>query len=181
VVRLFWRADVNAFVVLLARSPEGFPDALTGAALPGVARVSTSTTCRTIGPPGRDHQLTETGPLPADAPLGLWLPLDADLPYRLAAASALWRELGGVPTRPPSGLTQQRRARLIETLRALDGRLAGANAREIASCLFGSDQLPAGRDWRVHDLRSRTRRLVDSGLALMRGGYRALLRPGRRR
>jgi len=34
-----------------------------------------------------------------------------------------------------------------------------------------------GRSWRAHDLRSRVIRLVQNGLAMMRGGYRALLRP----
>ncbi|WP_456684371.1 DNA -binding domain-containing protein [Bradyrhizobium elkanii] len=34
--------------------------------------------------------------------------------------------------------------------------------------------------WKTHDLRSRTIRLVQSGLALARGGYRRLLRPSRR-
>ena len=34
--------------------------------------------------------------------------------------------------------------------------------------------------WKTHDLRNRTIRLVQSGLELMRGGYRGLLRPKRR-
>ncbi|MCG2633173.1 DUF2285 domain-containing protein [Bradyrhizobium sp. WYCCWR 13023] len=36
------------------------------------------------------------------------------------------------------------------------------------------------RAWKTHDLRNRTIRLVQGGLALMRGIYRKLLRPGRR-
>jgi len=37
------------------------------------------------------------------------------------------------------------------------------------------------RAWKTHDLRNRTIRLVQTGLALMRGGYRELLRPSRRK
>ncbi|TWB51398.1 uncharacterized protein DUF2285 [Bradyrhizobium sacchari] len=33
-----------------------------------------------------------------------------------------------------------------------------------------------GRAWKTHDLRSRTLRLVKTGLELVYGGYRALLR-----
>jgi hypothetical protein len=39
----------------------------------------------------------------------------------------------------------------------------------------GGPRVP-DRDWKSHDLRGRTIRLVKNGIALMRGGYRALLR-----
>jgi hypothetical protein len=61
-------------------------------------------------------------------------------------------------------------------MRALDGWLEGNTYREIAVGLFGATRI-SERDWRTHDLRNRTIRLVRSGFALMRGGYRALLRP----
>lgn len=51
----------------------------------------------------------------------------------------------------------------------------GASYRAIAELLFGADCIPE-RAWKTNDLRSRTIRLVQSGLALMRGGYRELLR-----
>jgi len=60
-------------------------------------------------------------------------------------------------------------------MRALDAWLAGNNYREIAEGLFGKERV-RGRSWKDHDLRSLTIRLVQNGLALMRGGYRALLR-----
>jgi len=41
--------------------------------------------------------------------------------------------------------------------------------------LFGKKRIPE-RAWKTHDLRNRTIRLVQSGVALMRGGYRELLR-----
>ncbi|MBK6867145.1 MAG: DUF2285 domain-containing protein [Burkholderiales bacterium] len=67
------------------------------------------------------------------------------------------------------------RAALMElhTLQALDATLAGASLREVAEGLFGAD---AAVDWYADgSLRSRVRRLVWRGDALMRGGYRHLL------
>jgi len=57
--------------------------------------------------------------------------------------------------------------------------LAGATYRNIAEALFGEKRIP-DRAWKTHDLRNRTVRLVQSGLALMHGGYRKLLWPGRK-
>jgi len=70
----------------------------------------------------------------------------------------------------------QRRRRLALALRALDARMEGGTYREIAEVLFGAKHIPE-RAWKTHDLRNRTIRLVQTGFALMRGGYRALLRP----
>jgi hypothetical protein len=65
-------------------------------------------------------------------------------------------------------------------MRALDAWLAGHSYREIAEGLFGTERV-RGRAWKDHDLRSHIIRLVKSGIALMRGGYRALLRPPSRK
>ena len=56
------------------------------------------------------------------------------------------------------------------------GVMDGGNYRAIAEVLFGKKRIPE-RAWKTHDLRNRTIRLVQSGFALMRGGYRELLRP----
>ncbi|HBV8384434.1 TPA: DUF2285 domain-containing protein [Citrobacter freundii] len=62
----------------------------------------------------------------------------------------------------------------LHSLQALDGTLAGASLREVAEVLFGTDAISAG--WHADGgLRARTRRLVQRGDALMRGGYRHLL------
>ena len=50
----------------------------------------------------------------------------------------------------------------------------------IAEGLFGARHIPE-RAWKTHDLRNRTIRLVQTGFALMRGGYRELLRQARRK
>nr|WP_245473637.1 DUF2285 domain-containing protein [Bradyrhizobium zhanjiangense] len=58
-------------------------------------------------------------------------------------------------------------------------RTARASYRVIAEVPFGRKRVP-DRAWKTHDLRNRRIRLVQAGLALMRGGYRKILRPGRR-
>ena len=60
----------------------------------------------------------------------------------------------------------------LHTLQALDATQAGASLREVAEGLFGPD---AVADWYSDGgLRSKVRRLVRRGHALMRGGYRRL-------
>ncbi|PPB32983.1 hypothetical protein HV88_12200 [Pseudomonas aeruginosa] len=60
----------------------------------------------------------------------------------------------------------------LHTLQTLDAALAGASLREVATGLFGVD---AAADWYSDGgLRSKVRRLVRRGDALMRGGYRRL-------
>jgi hypothetical protein len=76
-------------------------------------------------------------------------------------------------------LSPQGRERLILALRALDARQEGNSYRTIAQVLFGLKNI-SERAWKTHDLRSRTIRLVQSGFALMRGGYQDLLRHGRK-
>ena len=88
----------------------------------------------------------------------------------------LWRAVNDRPQGPAShGLTPRQRARLLLALRALDGHLEGASYRTIAEVLFGPARIP-DRAWKTHDLRSRTIRLVQLGVRMMRGGYRDLLR-----
>src|SRR3546814_5382401 len=66
----------------------------------------------------------------------------------------------------PSGLLE------LHTLQALDAILAGASLRDVGEGLFGAD---AVADWYSDGgLRSKVRRLVRRGDALMRGGYRHL-------
>lgn len=109
------------------------------------------------------------------------LPLDRDFEFRAHAARRLWRTLNDRPPGPPLHVfSVQRRRRLTLALRALDARMDGSTYREIAEVLFGARRIPE-RAWKTHDLRNRTIRLVQTGVALMRGGYRALLRPPARK
>jgi hypothetical protein len=115
-------------------------------------------------------------------PPAVLLPLDQFFENRATAAIRLWRGLAGRNPGPdPAALPKTRRDRLILALRALDGRLADATYREIASVLFGEPGV-SDRGWKSHDLRDRTIRLVRFGLGMMRSGYRRLLLyPYRRR
>lgn len=111
-----------------------------------------------------------------DQSLSVVIPLDGDFPVRAAAASRLWARMQGrAPGEAPCSLSRQRRDRLILMLRALDGHLAAASYREIAEALFGAGRLER-EPWKTSSLRDRTIRLVKGGLALMRDGYRKLLR-----
>lgn len=110
------------------------------------------------------------------------LPLDSGFDLRSQAALRFWLALEKRPLGPPvPGLPFLRRRRLTLAVRALDGWLEGNSYREIAEGLFGRRRVPV-RGWKTHDLRGRTIRLVRTGFAMMRGGYRALLgRGGRKR
>jgi hypothetical protein len=108
------------------------------------------------------------------------LPLDGDFDARTYAARRLWRAMNGRPPGPAfRELSTQRRERLSAAIRALDARATGSTYRAIAEVFFGKKRIP-DRAWKTHDLRNRTIRLVQSGLALMRGRYRELLRPKRK-
>nr|WP_082813828.1 MULTISPECIES: DUF2285 domain-containing protein [Bradyrhizobium] len=102
---------------------------------------------------------------------------DADFEIRAHASLRLWRAINGRSPGPPIALlSAQRRKRLALSLRALDGHMEGASYRVIAEVLFGPRRI-SEQAWKTHPLRSRIIRLLKVGLALMRGGYRALLRP----
>jgi len=130
---------------------------------------------------GLEHRLWLREPPVAGMPYAAELPLDEDFEPRAHAAGRLSRALGGYPAGPVfQELSPQRRQRLALALRALDASSDGHTYRAIAEELFGTKDIPE-RAWKTHDLRNRTIRLVQTGLALMRGGYRELLRPSRRK
>ena len=81
-----------------------------------------------------------------------------------------------VSTVPDAPLPSAINSRLQQALLALDGSLAGASYRQIATTIFGDERVR--RDWDAASrfLKDRTRRLVAKGRALMNGGYRDLLR-----
>jgi hypothetical protein len=130
---------------------------------------------------GIEHRLWLKQRPRADDTYAAELPFDADFEIRAHAARRLWRTLNERAAGPAlHELSPQRRQRLALALRALDARASGSTYRAIAVALFGAKRVPE-RAWKTHDLRNRTIRLVQSGLALMRGGYRQLLRQARRK
>jgi hypothetical protein len=121
------------------------------------------------------HRFWLGEPPDPDGGYAVVLALDDCFPAACHAADLLWRSLNNRPVgAAPRDLTHQRLTRLTQCLRALDGHHDGSSYRGIAEALFGAKRLP-DHAWKTHDLRSRTIRLVQSGLALMRGGYRRLL------
>lgn len=117
-------------------------------------------------------------------PLTALVDLDPYAAERAMAALRFWRTAR--PWRPVA--PGQRRAAApdgeiiahILTLRALDGSLAGASYRAIAEVLFGAERV-AREPWKTSSLRAQMIRLVVKGRRLMRGGYRDLLKPPKRR
>ncbi|MCP1732703.1 hypothetical protein ABIF38_004984 [Bradyrhizobium japonicum] len=123
-----------------------------------------------------EHRIWSQQPLTAGAHYAAELPLDRDFEARAHAATRLWRAMNGRAPGPGfHRLSKSRRERLCAALRAVAAHFSGATYRSIAEVLFGQKRIP-GRAWKTHDLRSRTIRLVKSGLAFVRGGYRKLLR-----
>ena len=177
---VFWRANVLPTVVPLAPAPASFAGARP------IDFAELGDLKERAGPDGRHVIIrTDSGELrvwvPDDRgaqPLAFALPLDDDLPIRVKAALRLWARtvhLAGDPGPPPLALTRQRHDRLMLMLRALDSHLADASYREIADALFGARRLEREL-WKTSSLRDTTIRLVRGGLALMRVGYRKLLR-----
>ncbi|MDF0492709.1 DUF2285 domain-containing protein [Bradyrhizobium yuanmingense] len=127
-----------------------------------------------------DQRVWSKEPPVLGSPYVAELPFDGDFGARAYAARRLWRAMNGRAPGPPfHTLSKQRRERLSAAIRALDAHSADGSYRVIAEALFGKRHIP-DRAWKTHDLRNRTIRLVQGGLALMRGGYRKLLRPGRK-
>lgn len=127
-----------------------------------------------------DHRIWSKDAPVLGASYAAELPFDGDFDARAYAARRLWRAINGRAPGPAfHHLSEQRRKRLSAAIRALDAHSAGGSYRVIAAALFGKKRIP-DRAWKTHDLRNRTIRLVQGGIALMRGGYRKLLRPGRR-
>ncbi|MHB0773392.1 DUF2285 domain-containing protein [Bradyrhizobium sp. 1.29L] len=107
------------------------------------------------------------------------LPLDGDFEARALIARRRWRAINGRAARSAfHELPEQKRERFGVAIHAQHAHAAGNTDRAIAELLFGKKRIP-DRAWKTHDLRSRTIRLVQTGLALIRGGHRELLRPKR--
>lgn len=134
-----------------------------------------------ISDPQGDHPVWLHGADAASQP-SVILPLDAAFELRAAMTWRFYRRLCGRSAGPlPRSfqLTPLRRMRLILLLHALDFRLAGAGLRDIAAALVDARdaKLPA-IEWKSSAARRKASRLVKDSLAMMRGGYRKLLRGG---
>lgn len=138
------------------------------------------------------HQLWLRGAL-ADVPLAevqlaYLIVRDEAIELRRLAAARLDRRLAGAPpgrafdALRPTAFQRHRLSLLLAILdRVLaEGSAAGqrrATTREVAATLvYPRSCLPSGAAWKASSERRRTQRLIDEAMAMMRGGYRALLR-----
>lgn len=125
-----------------------------------------------------DHHIqtptTDTGQL------GVFLPLDRNLPVRLKAIARFHQHMLGQPTGPPPLLVPPvTRQRHIMLMRVLDGHLAGARAKELAAVLIDPDVLGYNAaEWADCRQRKRINRWIVEASELMNGGYLRLLRGG---
>jgi hypothetical protein len=171
-----WLPHLDSVLVLIAPAPQEFRSASRLRVTASFERRTSEGTFVVFGQ-GLDRlPAMFVGSAGAATPIAALVPLDADFAVRTDAALRFWRLVSGRPQAASMLLTVQRRRRLVLTLRALDGRLAGETYRGIAQGLFGSTRIPATGAWKTHDLRDRTIRLVRAGVGLMRGGYLNLLR-----
>lgn len=177
---VFWAPEVDTGLVLVGTAPEE----LRSGTEPRVPHEPTLAQSQTDGGymvhgegASAVHSVLLDGAAPHDQ-LAIIIPLDAAMPDRLAAAERFWRILRGVPA-PNTRLSPQRRRRVRQMLRSVDGRRCDASYREIADTLFGHRRVQADL-WHESSLRYATMRLVRDGMAMIDGGYRDLLRHRRR-
>ncbi len=175
---VFWHPEANSKVILLAAAPEGHgglffaPDEWVGNtvrrdAVDGTHIIITNEL-------GMRHQIQLIPPITDGDALAAMIPLDESASHRAEATLQFWQH--AISGRRQLARTRPRRLdRLVPTLRALDGRLAGASYRMIAEGLYGASE-SAPDTWKTSSARDRVIRLVRAGISLMKGGYRDLLR-----
>jgi hypothetical protein len=178
---IFWHPDVDPTVILLTTAPTN----ATGLSFvpsewaSDIARHDAADgTHILIRSGGVRHQLWLPDTVAEGAALAAVIPMDISAPHRAEATMRFWQHATYGRRRQHSGRSQ-RSERLIPTLRALDGHLAGGSYRTIADGLFGTSRVQA-EPWKTSPLRDRVIRLVQQGISLMQGRYRSLLRPRRR-
>jgi hypothetical protein len=174
---IVWLPHLNPSTVVVAPAPDEFSEARS------ISELTPAFSCCIAN--GEHWLLDQRGDARPVAlisgadtarPSAIVIPLDGNFPARIEAARLMWEAMmGHAPDRMPDDLTTQQRSKLKSILRALDGRLARCSYREIAEVLFDPSSVPAGREWKTHNLRNRTRRLCQRGLDLMHGEYRDLL------
>ena len=172
-----WLPHLDPATVLLTKSPDEFSSHDVAGLTPTLVRRAHEGEYRIVRSGQGRHQFVLTADLTTSTPAAAVIPLDENFAARANAALRLWRSITRQqPGNSRDSQSAQRRQRLALALRALDGHLASASYRVIAQVLFGAARVPAGSNWKTHDLRDRTIRLVRTGTKLMQGGYLDLLR-----
>ncbi|RWH47165.1 MAG: DUF2285 domain-containing protein [Mesorhizobium sp.] len=178
---VLWSAEADTSAVLLTHAPTILPaaDNLFPELRETSARSDEQGVHFLLTAGGQTVRLLRLTAIPADTPVAALVPLDADGFDRIEGIDRLLRVLQGRPVRDDRRLTRQKKRRHRHMLQATDGRMNGATYREIAGVIFGVDRA-ASEPWKTSALRDTTSALVKDGLAMIAGGYRALLRYRRR-
>jgi hypothetical protein len=178
---VFWNPNEYATVVFLTAAPAGaagLPFVPAEWAVDVVRIDAVDGTHIVMRAGGIRHQLWLPNAVAEGAALAAVIPMDTAAPHRADATMRFWHHaIYGLRRRQPN--RSQRSERLIPTLRALDGHLDGASYRAIADGLFTTSRIDAEL-WKTSPLRDRVIRMVRQGVSLMKGRYRALLRPKNR-
>lgn len=173
---VFWAPEIDAGMALFAIHPNTADGMVIGGSelQPSETRMASDGIYMAFGAgPLRIHALVMDQITTAALPAAL-VPFDADVIERLRATDRLWHTVNGRRA-PDRRLTPQRRKRIGQMLRAVDGRTSNASYRQIAEAVFGADRVQSEL-WHESSLRYATLRLVRDGSALIAGGYRDLLR-----
>lgn len=178
---MFWSAEADTSAVLLTQIPTILPAAgnLHSALREPAARGDEDGAHLLFEAGGQTIRIVRLAGVPPDVPLAASVPLDADGFDRMEAIDRLLRALLGRTIPGDGRLTPQQKRRQRFMLQATDGRMNGATYRDIAGVIFGVDRV-ASEHWKTSALRDATTALVKDGLAMIAGGYRALLRHRRR-
>lgn len=175
---IIWTPDADPATILLTSSPIVTEGALSAEALRSEGRPTLENGAQVLlaGDAQFPAFMSEA---PAGRPLAAIIPLDDDTLDRLAALGRFWAGLRRPPTPLDDRVTPQRRRRLQQMLRVIDGRQAGNTYRSIAQALFPKHRIdPAA--WAGDALRETIIRLARDGFKLVDGGYRTILRRPRR-
>jgi len=175
---VFWSAEVDTSIVLLATMPVFLPAAgnLASALNQAGDALADEHGLHSRYASGNEAiRLLRLSAAPADTPLAALVPLDGDGLDRIEAIDRLLRALLGRPVPADRRLTAQQRRRHRLMLQATDGRANGASYRDIAEVLYGPERIRA-EHWKTSALRDSVIGLVEGGAAMVAGGYRQLLR-----
>ena len=180
-VPVFWSAEADTSTVLLTHAPSVLPtdSNLVVALRVGAARSDGHGVHFLHDADNQTIHVVRLAGVSADLPVAALVPLDPDGLDRIEGINRLLRALQGRPVPEDSRVTRQQRRRFRHMLQAIDGRMNGANYREIADVVFGVDRV-ASDPWKTSALRDATMGLVKDGFAMIAGGYRILLRHRRR-
>lgn len=172
---IFWAPEVDTSVVLLAAAPSTLPTETARVAIlrPGKTRRASDGLYIAHGHGRATAYSILLGQVGIDEPVVVLVPLGWSATERFSASERLWRIAEDRPV-TDTRVTKQRRLRLRQMMRAVDGKAARASHRQIAQAIFGIRRVDAEL-WHESSLRYATMRILRDGQAMVDGGYRKLL------